>query len=271
MTIDKFILGKPELDFFFKPKGDYKSLQCGTLNNGEFKSYREFKFDESKRIISEIGIQSGWSAYPPGMTPPPPIQYLRHYTYENEQLKSISEIDKNSKEKLKSYVFNYSNHLISEIIETKENSNKYSPRRSCYFYDDNGNLVKEINYNVSLPKTQSYQTCEIIRNETNQIERVIYYHTVKSIGQIVSLNEISRKEIKYEAGLVKKIAKNPSSDKTYTTIAELLNEQSNLIKEITYPIKINNRKEVFDYDKKDIISRLTKSSKEDEIIIYKYE
>ena len=104
MTIDKFILSKPELDFFFKPKGDYKTLKCGNLKSGEFKSYREFKFDESGRIISEIGIQSGWSAYPPGTTLPPPIQYLRHYTYENEQLKNISEIDNNSKEKLKSYI-----------------------------------------------------------------------------------------------------------------------------------------------------------------------
>ena len=81
---------------------------------------------------------------------------------------------------------------------------------------------------------------------------------------------MTSKEIKYEDGIVKKVAKSPKSEKSYTTIAELVNKQSSLIKEITYPIKIH-RKEVFDYDKDNLVSRLTKSIDGNEIIMYKYE
>ena len=271
MTIDKFILSKPELDFLFKPKGDYRTLRCGTLKSDEFKCHREFKFDYSNRIISEIGIQSGWSAYPPGTKPQPPTQYLRHYSYENEQLKIVTEIDKLSKEILKTYMFNYSNNLLSEIIEIKENNKNLSPRKICYFYDNKGNLEKEVNYMTSLLETQSFQTCEIIRNERNQIERIVYYHTAEHKGQIVSRNEMTSKEIIYEDGLVKKVAKSPNSEKSYTTIAEFVNKQSSLIKKITYPTKINNRIEIFDYDKENVVSRMIKSTEGDEFTIYKYE
>jgi len=57
MTSNKFILSKPEFDFFFNPKGNIKSLVCGNLESGIFKSYRSFEFDKSGSIKSEIGYQ----------------------------------------------------------------------------------------------------------------------------------------------------------------------------------------------------------------------
>ena len=104
MKLDKFILGKPEFDFFFRPKGEYRFLDCGHTQNGEFKSFRRFEFDITGRITKEIGYQSGWIAYPPGTTPPEPIQYLRNYTYENDLLRLVSELDY------------YSNQLLLSLI-----------------------------------------------------------------------------------------------------------------------------------------------------------
>lgn len=273
MTREDFILSKPEFDFFYKPSGSCKTLECGNIINGEFESHRNFEFDESNKIISEVGYQSGWSAYPPGTTPPPTTQYLRKYTYENEKLKIISESEFNTKERLKSYVFNYSNHLISEIIETNENKTQKSPKRISYEYDANDNLIREIIYIGSIGDSKTYLTSEIVRNENNEIITIRNFNSVEYRGKLVSKQEISTKKFEYEELKVKSIFRSPNHNNIFVTTAEMSINYSDLVSTIIYPAEMGKKEVVYEYDSnnRNIVSKSTDYQDRKITEIYRYE
>jgi len=250
MTSNKFILSKPEFDFFFNPKGNIKSLVCGNLESGIFKSYRSFEFDKSGSIKSEIGYQSGWSAYPPGTTPPLPIQYLRRYTYRNGQLEVVTEEDKNSNEMLKSYEFNYQNELLMKITETKKINSGYSPQYTIFEYDLNGLPLTEKIYISSIGNSKSYITSEIMRNANNKIIKILNSNYAEHKGKLISKQEISTYDIEYEDKRIRKIFSTPNHDKTYTITAELLSSNYDMIETIKYPNEFPDKQKVkFEYDK----------------------
>jgi len=273
MTRDDFILSKPEFDFFYKPRGSYRILECGNIINGEFESHRKFEFDESNKIISEFGYQSGWSAYPPGTTPPPPTKYLRKYSYENEELNLVSESEFNTEEKIKSYVFNYSNHLISEIIETNESKSQNSSKRTSYEYDANDNLIKEVIYIGSIGDAKTYLTSEITRNENNQIITITNFNSAEHKGKLVSKQEISTKEIEYEELKIRSIFRSPNHNNIFVTTAEMLTISSDLVSTIIYPDKFYKKKVMYEFDSSNqkIVSKSTDYKNKNITEVYRYE
>jgi len=271
MTLDKFILGQTQFDFFFKPKGEYRVLDCGQMVNGKFESFRKFKFDESSRIISEVGYQSGWMAYPPGIAPPPPVQYIRKYTYENGLLKLVSELDNNTKQKLKTYEFSYTNDLISEIIETSVG--QYPSKRNTYEYDTIGNLIKQVICMISIGDGKTYLPSEIIRNEKNQIVRITNFIVGEHKGTLVSKQEISNKEFEYTDNTIKEIFGYPDDNSKSIRTIELIGHNSNLIRTIEYPNGMYKNYVVYKYDanNQNLIGKSTTLKKKTSTEIYKYE
>lgn len=273
MTREKFILSKSEIDFFFKPKGSFKSLVCGNLENGIFKSIWQLEFNESGNIKSEIGYQNGWTAYPPGTIPPPPIQYLRKYTYKNGLLGLVKEEDNKSKEYLKSYKFNYEGEILREIIESKANSKEHSRRSTIYEYCKNGFLSTEKIYISVIGDAQIFINSEIMRNDSNQIIKIMSSNSAERKGKLISKQEISTKYIEYDGDQIRKIHRSPNHDKSYTTTAQLLEPDSEMIKTIIYPKEFADKQKVeYDFDeyRHNIIKK--KVSYKDKIVteIYSY-
>ena len=272
MTVKNFLLGNTEFGFFFKTKGEYKYLSCGTLIDGKLDIQKEFEFDHTNRIITETGFQNGWTAYHPGGTPLPPIKFRRHFTYEDEQLKIVSELDYSTNEKLKSYIFNYSNHLISEIVEINEKDSRYSPKRTKYNYDTNSNLIEEVIYISSIGDSKTYLTYKITRNEDFRIVKIVNYNSAEHNGEVVSKQEISTKEIKYIDKEIKIIFSSPNHDNIFVTTAELMTENSEIVKSIIYPDEMYKEKIVYDYDLNNlnIISKSTIYKGKNVTEIYRY-
>ncbi len=247
MTRKKFILSKTELDYFLKLNGNFSSLTCRVNEQGNFKTHREFKFDSSGKIKSEIGYQSGWSAYPPGTTPPPPIQYLRKYSYENNQLKLIIEEDNKSNEQLKTYIFNYQEGRLFEIVETNEQNKDSLPKSTIYEYDSQGLLSAEQNYYSSAGEVKTYMSSEISRNNDGQIIKITNSNTAELKGKLITKEVISTKDIEYEGQTITKTHTSPKHTISYKTTAILLDSDTDKIQTIIHPIGLGDRIE-YEYD-----------------------
>lgn len=273
MTSNKFILNKPELDFFFKPKGGFKSLVCGSLESGTLKPHTIFEFNESGKIKSEIGYKKGWTAYPPGTIPPAPVQYLRKYTYKNNILELVVEEDKQSKEQLKSYAFTYHNKLLSKIIETENGSNEYSSKHTKYEYDVNGHLSTEKFFVLQIENLKKYITTEIIRNANSQIVKIMNSNSTEHKEELTTKQEISTYDIEYRDNEIIKKYSSPKHDKTYTTTAKLSASNSNLIASVQYPSNFQGKLKVdYEYDEcnQNLIKKLTSYKNRSVTEIYNY-
>ncbi len=273
MTVDKFILAKPLLDFFFKPKGKYKTLYCGNFKDGVFDISKTLVFDDKNKIQSEIGYQQGWTAYPPGTSLPPPNKYLRNYTYNQEQLTLVSELDFNSKKLLKSYELNYVHQHLLEIIETAENDKKDSSKRIRFEYDKEGHLIRKSIDRPSFRETKNHLIFEIQRNEKNQIVKIVRSSITESNGKEILSQEQSIKDIAYENDEIKMQVAYPNQDKIISITAQLLHSNSELIQSITYGGEFEDQKISFEYDNntQDLLKKTV--THKDRVITktYKYE
>ncbi len=270
MTIDKFIFDKPILDFFFRPSGPLKTLNYGNLEDGKFSSRGQYEFDESGRILSETGYQSGWKAYPVGFSPPPSIQYRRIYKYQDAQLVLVREEDINTQEQLEAYEFIYADQKLVQTIHAKDNGRvKFS---TCYEYDEQGYLSIEKHYSVNSKNNKLYSSKEIERNSAHQVTQIKRIDYREREGEVVSREICSIREFEYEENRIRKILRNGEDRNLFSIVAELLSPDSDLIKLVKYPKDFSDSKQIaYQYDDYGNVEKIVSTYKDSVITqIYRF-
>lgn len=273
MTIDNFILNKPELDFFFSPRGRFKTLHCGDVKEEIFKLYRQFIFNHNNKIESEIGFQNTWFAYPPLSTPPQPTEYRRLYQYNDNRLELISEYDKESNALVKFHKFRYRYDKLIEISETTISDENHPPKRTKFAYNSDGYLIQEKTFLASMNGSNTYLCTDINRNRNNQIIKTTNSNSVEHKEKLILKEEISTIDVVYESDKVKRIFHSANQDKTYITTAEIIKMHTQLIRKIRYPSVLDKEYVQYEYDpvNNNVIQKVTKYNDRVRVQLFKYE
>ena len=273
-TIENFILNRPEIGFHFKPKGHYNRLICSSLRDGQISPYQQFTFNKEGYIETETGIQGGWTANPPGSTPPEPTKYLRKYSYSNSRLSKIEEIERITGELLKSYLFSYESNNLALITEYNKGHENYHSKTTQFYYNTDGYLIRKKVSLLSPFETKNYIKTDLHRNKENRITITTKVETSEIKGEVISKNAISSCVISYDKNTITKKCIYTNHKKPYIISAELLHHQGILIKEINYHNKTFEGKRItYEYDEKssNLRQEITTENGKAHVMHYKYE
>ena len=273
-TIENFILDRSEIGFLFKPIGHYNRLICSSLRDDKFYPFQEYTFNKKGHIDTETGIQGGWTAYPPGSTPPEPTKYLRKYSYSSSRLSKIEETDRITGELLKSYLFSYESNNLALITEYNKGHENYHSKTTQFYYNTDGYLIRKKVSLLSPFETKNYIKTDLHRNKENRITITTKVETSEIKGEVISKNAISSCVISYDKNTITKKCIYTNHKNPYIISAELLHHQRNLIKEINYHNKAFAGKRItYEYDEKssNLIQETTTENDKAHVMHYKYE